>query len=149
MIEFILIAAIIGADQLSKYAIRALLSEGESIRVLGSFFRLTYIRNDGAAFSSFSGQRTLLLVFTTAAIFVTLFFLWKERGKNRLFTASLILIAGGGIGNLIDRALFGEVTDMLDFSFFPPIFNVADIAVCVGAGLLLLYVLIGERYERK
>lgn len=149
MIECILIAVIIGADQLSKYAIRTLLAEGESVRVLGTLFRLTYIRNDGAAFSSFRGQRTMLLVFTSAVILVTLFFLWKERGKNKLFSASLILIAGGGIGNLIDRVLFGSVTDMLDFSFFPPIFNVADIAVCVGAGLLLLYVLIGERYEKK
>lgn len=145
MYSVFLIAAIVLLDQTSKIAVRALMTEGESIKVIGSFFSLTYIRNDGAAFSSFSGQKHLLILVSAVLVAAGIAVLYRTRGKSRLLTLSLCMIVGGGIGNLIDRLLFGAVTDMLSFSIFKPVFNVADIGVTVGAALLILYVILGER----
>jgi len=58
------------------------------------------------------------------------------------------MIIAGGIGNLIDRMVFGWVTDMLDFSIFPPVFNVADIGVTLGCGMFVLYILMEERFQK-
>lgn len=149
MYIFLLTVAIVCADQAVKYAVRALMTEGQSIEIIKGFFSLTYYRNDGAAFSSFRGQQVLLIAASVIAIFVALFFLWKERKGSLLFRIALALIAAGGMGNLIDRVAFAEVTDMLDFSIFPPIFNVADIAVVIGCGLFIIYVVFEERFARN
>ena len=154
MYEAVLIVLIVLADQISKIVVRANMALGESIDVIEGFFALTYYNNDGAAFSSFRGQRILLIVVSVIAIVLTLIFLWKNKktakGKGYyIYATSLAMICGGGIGNLIDRALFGSVTDMLSFSIFPPIFNVADIGVTVGCGLLIIYILLFEMKEEK
>mgnify|MGYP002527880697 CR=1 FL=1 len=73
----------------------------------------------------------------------------KMKNKRKLYDFSLAIILGGGIGNLIDRLMFGKVTDMISFSFFPPIFNVADIGVTVGCGLLLLDTVLEIISEKK
>ncbi len=149
MYIFLLTVAIVCADQAVKYAVRAFMAEGQSIEIIKGFFSLTYYRNDGAAFSSFRGQQVLLIAASVIAIFVALFFLWKERKGSLLLRLALALIIGGGAGNLIDRAIFAEVTDMLDFSIFPPIFNVADIAVVLGCGLFIIYIVFDEKIARK
>ncbi len=147
MYEAVLIIAIVLLDQISKIAVRTNMTLGESIDVIPGFFALTYFGNDGAAFSSFRGQRILLIGVSIIAIILTLIFLWKNKKSggvahgNILYASSLAIICGGGIGNLIDRVLYGTVTDMLDFSVFPPIFNVADIGVTVGCGLLIIYMI--------
>lgn len=154
MYEAVLVIVIVLLDQISKIAVRANMTLGESIDVIPGFFSLTYFGNDGAAFSSFRGQRILLIGVSVIAIILTLIFLWRNKRRggapkgNFLYTTSLALICGGGIGNLIDRILFdGVVTDMLDFSIFPPIFNIADIGVTVGCGLLIIYMLFFEAKE--
>ena len=121
MIYFLLTAAIIFIDQIAKIAIRTMLTEGQSIKVISDFFSLTYVRNDGAAFSSFRGQQLLLVAVSTAVVAVALIFLWKNRKKDKLLCSGLAMVAGGGAGNLIDRAVFGSVTDMFSFSIFPPV----------------------------
>ena len=125
----LLVIAIVTCDQLSKYAIRSLFSVNESVSVIGDFFELRYIQNDGAAFSSI------------IAIIGAAFFLRKMKSEGAMFKVALLCIIAGGIGNLIDRFLLGYVTDMLSFSIFPPVFNIADIAVCLGCGILIIYVL--------
>ena len=153
MYEAVLIIAIVAVDQISKYAVRTMMEVGQSIDVIEGFFALTYFSNDGAAFSSFRGQRALLVGVSAIAVVVTLIFLWINKKSpektHKMLTASLILICGGGIGNLIDRVAFGAVTDMLDFTIFPPIFNVADIAVTLGCFLLLIYVLAIEGRKKN
>ena len=155
MYEAVLVVLIVLADQISKIAVRANMALGESIDVIDGFFALTYYNNDGAAFSSFKGQRILLIVVSVIAIILTLIFLWMNKKSggagrgNLVYASALSLICGGGIGNLIDRVLFGSVTDMLSFSIFPPIFNVADIGVTVGCGLLIIYLLLIEGREPK
>lgn len=148
MIYFLLTAAIIFIDQIAKIAIRTMLTEGQSIKVISDFFSLTYVRNDGAAFSSFRGQQLLLVAVSTAVVAVALIFLWKNRKKDKLLCSGLAMVAGGGAGNLIDRAFFGSVTDMFSFSIFPPVFNVADIGVVIGCSLIIVYSIVSERREK-
>lgn len=148
MIYFLLTAAIIFIDQIAKIAIRTMLTEGQSIKVISDFFSLTYVRNDGAAFSSFRGQQLLLVAVSTAVVAVALMFLWKNRKKDKLLCSGLAMVAGGGAGNLIDRAVFGSVTDMFSFSIFPPVFNVADIGVVIGCSLIIVYSIVSERREK-
>ena len=135
----LLMAAVIGADQISKYIVRMTLAEGESFDVIRGFFAVTHFQNDGAAFSSFRGQRQLLILISAVVVVCALIFLWRNRKSATLLKISLALIASGGVGNLIDRAVFGTVTDMLSFSIFPPIFNIADSAVVIGCFLLLFH----------
>ena len=137
----LLVIAIVACDQLSKYAIRSLFSETEAVSVLGDFFELRYIQNDGAAFSSFAGKQAFLIAVSIIAIIGAAFFLRKMKSEGAMFKVALLCIIAGGIGNLIDRFFLGYVTDMLSFSIFPPVFNIADIAVCLGCGILIIYVL--------
>ena len=136
----LLVIAIVTCDQLSKYAIRSLFSVNESVSVIGDFFELRYIQNDGAAFSSFAGKQAFLIAVSIIAIIGAAFFLRKMKSEGAMFKVALLCIIAGGIGNLIDRFFLGYVTDMLSFSIFPPVFNIADIAVCLGV-FLIIYVL--------
>ena len=155
MYEAVLIIAIVVLDQITKFLVRSSMTLGESIDIIPGFFALTYFGNDGAAFSSFRGQRVLLIAVSIVAIILTLIFLWRNKKSggltygNLLYTSALAMICGGGIGNLIDRAFFGTVTDMLDFSIFPPIFNVADIGVTCGCFMLIAYMLIFDKKNEE
>jgi signal peptidase II len=92
-------------------------------------------------------------VLSTVAIVAILVYLFWKKPQNKLLLASLILITGGGIGNMIDRVFLGYVIDFLDFCAFPSlwmwIFNVADVFVCVGAGLLALWMILDTVKETK
>jgi len=113
----------------------------ESIPVIQDVFHITYIHNTGAAFSIMAGQISLLILLPLFMIIAAVVFMFVMRKKGHpMLMTSVALIAGGGVGNLIDRMMLGYVVDYLDFRVFP-IFNLADIAVCVGCGLLILYVL--------
>ena len=121
---------------------------GESVPVLGDFFSITYIRNHGAAFSMLSGERVLLVGIPILVVAGALWYFQRHRDKHWLLYTSWSMIIAGGIGNLIDRIVFGWVTDMLDFSIFPPVFNVADIAVTIGCGLFVVYTFMEERLQK-
>lgn len=149
MAYIILMVAALIADQLTKYLVRSNMAVGESISVIGDFFRLTHYENDGAAFSSLSGQREILILIPVIAIVAGLVYMFTHRRAHRLLQTALALVISGGAGNLIDRIAAGKVTDMFDFSIFPPIFNVADICVVVGCGLLIVYIFLYDRLEKK
>ena len=138
-------AGVIIIDQLVKYIIRANMFPGDSIAVIGDFFRITYVRNPGAAFGMFSDQSGFLRIVPLLIIILASGIIFLSRETNVFVKYALLLIIAGGAGNLIDRYLFGSVTDMFSFSIFPPVFNVADIAVTCGTGLLIAYVLFGEK----
>lgn len=144
----LLAAGIILVDQLTKLWIRLHMNVGESFNVLGEFFRITYVRNHGAAFSMLSGERLLLVMIPIVVVVGALWYFLRHKDKHWLFYTAWAMIIAGGIGNLIDRIAFGWVTDMLDFSIFPPVFNVADIGVTVGCGLFVLYTLMEERLQK-
>ena len=131
------------ADQWTKFAITSNLRYGESLAVT-SFFNLVLVYNKGAAFSFLSDaggwQRFFFIGITIAAIAMLTWLIAKHH-EEKVFRWGLTLILGGAIGNLIDRVAYGHVVDFLDFHaagwhFWA--FNVADSAITIGAGLLIL-----------
>lgn len=142
MIYIVIIVGIMILDRVVKMYIAGGMQVGESIPVIGEFFSITYIQNRGAAFSILEGHITLLLVVPAIVIAITIIFIiLKHKRHKRSLMVALSLICGGGLGNVADRAVYGYVIDMLDFGSFP-VFNVADIAVTVGCGFLLLYIIV-------
>jgi signal peptidase II len=136
-------AIVVILDQITKALIRANLSLYDSIPVIPNFFHLTFVKNDGMAFGlNFPGG---IYVFSTLSIFLTIFLFWflrQEKNSHFLMRFSLSMILGGAIGNLIDRILFGEVVDFLDFmigDFHWYIFNLADSSVTVGMSIFLYF----------
>lgn len=141
---FIIIAAVVALDQLTKYLIRANMELDSSIPVVDGIFHITYIHNSGAAFSMFQGKTEFLIAIQVAVIAAVLVYLIKRRRKDHwCMLLALSFIMAGGLGNLVDRAVNGYVVDFLDFRFWP-VFNAADISVCTGCGLLVLYMLFIE-----
>jgi signal peptidase II len=146
VVYFTVIIAVIVADQLTKTLIVKSLLLYESREIIPGFINLVYVTNSGAAFSMFAGINSpwrhyfFLCIGSAALVGVTVAY-WKLRNVNRLYSWPLALIAGGAAGNLIDRVRFGSVIDFLDFyvgNYHWPVFNIADSAICVGAGLFLL-----------
>ncbi|MBR5537786.1 MAG: signal peptidase II [Clostridia bacterium] len=132
-------------DQIVKYWASTELQAIGSIPLWEGVFHLTYCENTGAAFSMFTGQRWMLLGVTVVLLAALLWALCKGWMQNAFGRLSLQLIIGGAIGNMIDRVLMGYVVDMFDFCLIDfPIFNVADIFLCVGVGMMILYILVME-----
>ena len=136
-------------DQLTKYAVIQNIALNESIPLIQGVFHLHYIRNEGAAFSLMEGRQTFLIAVVIVVVLIVFAYGFRARksGAPMLFWG-LGCVAGGGIGNLIDRVRLNYVIDFFDFQVWP-VFNVADIAVCVGCGLLALYILIVEPKKRR
>ena len=130
-------------DQLTKYAISARFQLGESSYVF-SWFNLVLAQNTGAAFSFLAGasgwQREFFIVLTSI-ITVALLWMLKNNHRNRILSTALALVVGGALGNLYDRVLHGYVIDFVQWhvgGYYWPAFNIADSAICLGAGLLIL-----------
>jgi len=136
-------------DRLSKDVAEAALAHGPRPFLPGLMdFLLTH--NRGAAWGLFQGARPWFLAMAALAVLAVLGYLLSQPGHARLTVVGLGLFAGGSIGNAIDRALSGEVVDFLHLLFIEfPIFNVADSAISVGVGLLLLSMLLAGRAERR
>ncbi len=128
-------------DQVSKRMVMESMYRGESIPVLGSFFRLTYIQNPGAVFGLRLGGNAAHLIFAGLALIMVAVMWFRLPPDERLASAGLALVLGGAVGNVVDRIRFGAVVDFLDFGFGSLrwwVFNVADASVTVGAVLLIL-----------
>ena len=142
-------------DQISKYLIVQNFRLGESKPLIEGVLHFTYILNRGAAFGMLADHRWIFLILSTLSI--SAIFLWiilRSDKMSWLWGSALAMIVGGGAGNMIDRVwngyVFGSgaVIDFIDFCAFPQlwswIFNVADAAVCVGAALVFLAVILDE-----
>ena len=162
----LIIGIMVILDQVSKYVIKAQMNIEDSIPVLGSFFQITYIENDGAAFGVQLGSPKLFIMLSVIAAILVFYYLLRMRDKNWLPQLALAFIAAGAIGNLTDRFIHGKVVDFLDVEFFDifipsfnilgytfseysmtrwPIFNVADIAITCGMIIIISYlILIGD-----
>ena len=153
IISVVLMIVTVALDQLSKYLVVANMELYESVDVIPGVFRFTYIHNDGAAFGSMDEHRWIFMVLSTVAIIGILVYLFWKKPQDKLLLSSLILITGGGIGNMIDRIALGYVIDFIDFCAFPKIwmwiFNIADSCVCIGAGLLALWLILDMVREDK
>lgn len=143
-------AVIIGLDQWTKWLTRANLSFGEDRASILGIFHITYVRNTGGAWSLFEGQMWLFVLVMAAFLAALVVILWKKWLTKKFEWFCLAAIAGGGLGNMIDRLAYGYVTDMICFDFITfPVFNVADCFITVGCFALLVYMLIFDRESSK
>ena len=140
------------ADQLSKALVVSALEPGESFNVLGDFVRIWYVQNSGAAFSLFPGAIWLFLPVTVVALVMIGYFFRAFRDRSPAIHIVLGTILAGTLGNLTDRLRLGYVVDFIsvgigDWRF--PTFNVADAAVVLGIGLLVVYLTFadGRRHQ--
>ncbi len=140
---YIFAMLVLGLDQWSKYAVRSSMQMGDSIPIIDSIFHLTYIENEGVAFGLFSGHTSIFVIVSVLVLIGLLIFVWKESSQSLLLHYGVALVVSGALGNIIDRAMKASVTDMFDFRIWP-IFNIADIAVCVGFVLLVLYLFLSS-----
>jgi signal peptidase II len=148
------LVVIIVFDQLTKLIVDRTMPLYHSIPVIDNFFNLTYIRNTGAAFGIFAGAAAgfrlpFLVLFSVLAIGFIVMMLWRLPEKETGLIVALAFVLGGAIGNLIDRVMYGEVIDFLDFywsGYHWPAFNLADSFITIGV-LITLYYLIRAKGE--
>ena len=148
----LLALGLLALDQWVKDWVSAHIPLGEGLPFLPGFIELRTVHNYGAAWSSFSGQRWLLLALTSAIVLAVTLLLAKRVVRHPLGVLSCCLILSGGVGNIVDRARLGYVVDMFHFEFWPsyPVFNVADICVVSGAILGAVYYLwFYEKYDKR
>lgn len=145
MIFFIIAFIIIILDQWTKWLVVERMELHQSIPLIDEILYLTSHRNPGAAFGILQNQRLFFIVVTTIVVIYIVYLLIKNRHRHSWLTYGLALILGGAIGNFIDRLLTGEVVDFIDvkiiiFNFYYdfPIFNVADSALVIGVGMLII-----------
>ena len=147
----LLAAAVLALDQAAKFAALRAFVDGGSVAVLPGFFDLRLVLNDGAAWGILAG-RQWLLVLVSAAMLAVLWWNRRDLAAARLSRVAGGLLAGGIVGNLLDRALRGRVVDFLDLhwreAYHYPTFNVADVAICAGVGLLILHTALCSRRKR-
>ncbi len=144
-------------DQATKAVVEAQLPAHEVWPVVPGLFRLTHVKNRGAAFGIFADSPSelkilMLILLSVLALAVVMGLLWRHQPVAPRVGFGLALILGGAIGNLFDRLVHGSVVDFLDFylgSYHWPTFNIADSAIVIGAGLLLLDMILSQRYDLR
>lgn len=135
------------ADQAIKFLVVSLMELGESIPVFAGIFHITYIENPGAAFGLFANQRLVFIVAGILVIAAACLMYRRLMSEKAIIRWGVALLLGGAVGNLIDRLRIGGVIDFLDFRIWP-VFNIADIGICVGVALLM-YALIYDTEKEK
>jgi signal peptidase II len=147
----IIIVVVAVLDQLTKIWAVNYLEYGNPVEVIGSFFMLTLIYNEGGAMGTNIGSSTYYLIASVIILVVILYYLYTQR-ENRNLAIPLSFISGGAIGNLIDRIIYGKVVDFLDFDFFDInifgyrldrwwTFNIADLAISLSIIFLFITIL--------
>ena len=123
-------------DQLVKHLVVSTMHLGQSLPVIKGIFHITYVLNPGAAFGRLEHQRWFFILVALAAVLLGAAFYKKLQQESFLMRSGAGLLLGGAVGNLADRIQSGLVVDFLDFRIWP-VFNIADIAICAGAGILI------------
>ena len=150
--HFLIAVLVIVLDRAAKWAVTKNISLHDNIQVIPGFFRLTHVENRGAAFGIFADSPSewkiaALVMFSIVALAIVSVLLWRNSHSMHTTGIGLALILGGAVGNLWDRLLSGRVVDFLLFyvgQYQWPAFNVADSAIVVGAGLLVVEILFGK-----
>ena len=142
---------VVAMDQISKLLILEFLYQGK-LELIPGILNFTYVENRGMAFGMLSDHRWVFMVLSTVGIIAMAAYLYFFV-KTKLGRVALSLVIGGGIGNMIDRVAYGFVVDFIDFcalgELWVWVFNVADAAVCVGAGLFILDLILETVRELK
>ena len=150
MLYAILAVLLVVLDQAVKFAVRANIALGQSVPFIPYVLDLAYVQNTGAAFSVLESHTWLLTLISAAVVLFLCWLILRGFFQNTLGRVSAALVLAGGVGNLIDRAAFGFVTDMFRTVFIDfPVFNVADCCITIGVPLLFLYVWLYVGREEK
>lgn len=137
-------------DQLTKILAVKFLSVIETQPIIKGVIHLTYVENRGAAFGMFADRRWVFMITSVVMIIGMSAYLYLGLCESRLYEISVAMIISGGIGNMIDRTVLGYVVDFIDFRLINfAVFNGADSFVCVGAGLLILALVLDIIKESK
>jgi signal peptidase II len=155
--HFILALLVVLLDRWTKRLVAAHIAMYTHIQIIPRFFRLTHTENTGAAFSLFADspshwKTTLLIGFSLIAMIIVSVLLWRQSHLLTTTGVALSLILGGAVGNLWDRVASGRVVDFLLFYYRQyqwPVFNLADSAIVIGAGLLVIEILFAEHHHRE
>ena len=138
---WLLFAVLLVIDQVTKYLVSSSMELGQSFPLIEGVFRLTYVHNDGAAFSILQGQRWFFVVITLIALVAIVFVRYKYYKNDKWMTAALAVLAAGALGNLLDRFLYGYVVDFFDFYLINfAVFNFAD--CCIVVSLIFISILV-------
>ncbi len=143
---FISAVCILILDQVTKYIIIEKLPVNSSIEVIGGFFYITHVKNSGAAFGLFHDSIRILTIISIVAIVLIIILKIILKLNYAFYNVSLGFILGGALGNLIDRYFVGEVTDFINFTFWP-VFNIADSFIIIGFCLIIILIL--REYFKK
>lgn len=149
---YVLALIVIITDQISKWFVVKEMEQSESIVVIKNFFSITSHRNKGAAWGILENQMIFFYIITLVVVIGIIYYMQKYAKENALLAMSLGLLLGGALGNFIDRLFRNEVVDFLDFKIINynyPIFNIADSALFIGVVILIIYVIIDERKNKK
>ena len=137
-------AAILVLDLVTKYVFDASLIGGEIVSVIPKLFNFKLVHNMGAAGGMLAGKQVFLIAVTIVFLAIFIFYYVKEKNKTWLLTVAFGFIFGGCIGNLYDRIFLGFVRDFIQFDFWQsfPTFNFADVFLCIGVALFIIYLII-------
>ena len=142
MIWFIIAAVIVGIDQFFKYMVISNISLTDTVEFIKGIINFVYVKNTGAAFGIFAGKTYILSIVSVLVCAALILFMIKNKNKSTMLSLSLSMVLGGAIGNLIDRIVRGYVIDYIEPMFIDfPVINFADVAITVGAFLLVIYVI--------
>ena len=144
LIPLVAAGIVIAADQLSKSWAQANLPINRRVSVVPNWLSFQRTENSGAAFSFLTGHNDLFIVITGALLVLIAVLILGAVGPDRLTALGLAMILGGGLSNLVDRLRLSAVVDFVKFSFWPTIFNLADIAIRAGAVAVVLAVILRQ-----
>ena len=139
-------------DQIIKLIIKFNMKVKDSITIIPKFFKINYLQNSGAAFSSFEGKKYILIIVSLIIFILLIKYIKENEITRKLEIIPLGMILGGLVGNLIDRVIYGYVIDYLSFTFFGwefPVFNLADSFIVVGVILLIIDMILVSVKNRK
>jgi signal peptidase II len=156
-VHFFVALLVVLLDRWTKRMVAARVAMYTHIQIIPGFFRLTHTENTGAAFSLFADspshwKTALLIGFSVIAMLIVSGLLWRQSRAFSTTGIALSLILGGAVGNLWDRVASGRVVDFLLFyvkQYQWPVFNLADSAIVVGAGLLVIEILFGKPHVQE
>ena len=150
MIYGIIAAVIVIADFVTKFFIKNNIAFGDVFFTVPGLVDFTYVRNRGAAFSMFSGRVSVLSVVSIAFCVGVIAYWFIKKPKHPLLCSALSMMFAGALGNAIDRVFYGFVVDFIAVKFIDfPVFNIADMAITIGAALIIIYVIFFDRNEKN
>lgn len=150
--EIVIVVGVLALDMLSKALAESLLPTlpGNTFPIIEDVLHLTFVRNDGAAFSILEGQTLFFVITAIIASSVMVAFLIFSKKDSKVLRIGISLMLSGTLGNLYDRIIWGSVRDMIDFRLINfAVFNIADSALCIGVALIVIYVIFIYKEPKK